>query len=124
MARTSSSDFLSFFSIWIAEVPDEQYGCAAAAAGLTALPQATISFSTSRARPQMTGPLISLAMVDTDSKSPGDEIGNPASMTSTLSRASCRAMRTFCLTERLDESDCSPSRSVVSNMKIFSFFMM
>jgi len=43
--------------------------------GLDRLAQVRMSFSTARARPQMIGPLTSRAMVSTDSKSPGEEMG-------------------------------------------------
>ena len=44
----------------------------------------------------MTGPRTAFAIAWTDSKSPGEEAGNPASMMSTLSASSCRAISTFC----------------------------
>src|SRR4030095_10937173 len=54
----------------------------------------------------------------TDSKSPSDDAAKPASMTSTPSFSSWRAMTTFCSTVMLAPGDCSPSRKVVS--KIFT----
>ena len=51
--------------------------------------------SGSRASPQTTGPLTVRAIACTASKSPGEVIGNPASITSTPSRASWRAISTF-----------------------------
>ncbi len=94
-ARISSGVRRSFFSRWMVEVPMKVW-MRGRSAGLTALAQVRMSFSTARARPQMTGPLISRAMVSTDSKSPSDEMGKPASITSTCKVASCRAMRIFC----------------------------
>tara|TARA_Y100000031_G_C7956892_1_gene264125 strand:- start:287 stop:475 length:189 start_codon:yes stop_codon:yes gene_type:complete len=49
---------------------------------------ASISFLRARASPAIVAPLTSLAMVFTASKSPGEAIGKPASMTSTFKRAS------------------------------------
>ncbi len=71
-----------------------------------------------RARLQMTGPSTSFAMRRMASKSPGELKANPASITSTPSRANCRAIDTFSSTFMLAPGDCSPSRSVVSKMVI------
>ena len=69
-----------------------------------------------RASPQMTGPSTSRAIACTDSKSPGEVIGKPASITSTPSRASWWAISSFsCLFSEMP-GDCSPSRSVVSKI--------
>ena len=70
-----------------------------------------------RARPQMTGPSTSREMACTDSKSPGEVIGKPASMTSTPRRASCWAISSFSCWFREMPGDCSPSRRVVSNTR-------
>ncbi len=48
-----------------------------------------------RARPAITGPRTCSAISLTLSKSPGEAIGNPASITSTPSSASASAMRSF-----------------------------
>ena len=69
-----------------------------------------------RARPQITGPLMVLAIASTLSKSPTEAIGNPASITSTPNSASAPAMRNFSRKFIEKPGDCSPSRSVVSNM--------
>ena len=69
-----------------------------------------------RARLQITGPSTSAPILLMDSKSPGELMANPASMTSTPSRASCFARVIFSSTFMLAPGDCSPSRSVVSNM--------
>src|SRR6266508_1162311 len=50
------------------------------------------------------------------SKSPGDETAKPASITSTPSRSSCRAISAFSSGRRAMPGDCSPSRSVVSKI--------
>ena len=69
-----------------------------------------------RARPQITGPSTLRAIASTASKSPGEVIGKPASITSTPSRASCWAISTFSWVLSEIPGDCSPSRSVVSKM--------
>lgn len=53
----------------------------------------------------------------TASKSSGEAMGNPASMMSTPRRASWRAMSSFSLLVSVAPGDCSPSRSVVSNIR-------
>ena len=55
-----------------------------------------------RASDAITGPCTSAAILDTDSKSPGDEAANPASITSTLSLASWDAMATLSSGESAD----------------------
>ena len=52
----------------------------------------------------------------TASKSPGEVIGNPASITSTPRRASCWAISSFSCVFSEIPGDCSPSRSVVSKI--------
>ncbi len=69
-----------------------------------------------RARPAITGPRTCSAISFTLSKSPGEAIGNPASITSTPSSASASAMRSFSCRFMEKPGDCSPSRSVVSKM--------
>src|SRR4051812_11463983 len=64
----------------------------------------------------MIGPWTSRAIARTASKSPGEAIGNPASMTSTPRRASCCAISSFSVVFSEMPGDCSPSRSVVSKM--------
>src|ERR1700689_1914903 len=83
---------------------------------LTACHAASMSCFEVRARPQMTGPSTSRAIACTDSKSPGEVIGNPASMMSTPRRASWWAISSFsCLFNEIP-GDCSPSRRVVSKI--------
>ena len=84
---------------------------------LIAFQAASMSWKPVRASPQMTGPCTSRAMASTASKSPGEAIGNPASMMSTPRRASCCAISTFsCLLSEMP-GDCSPSRRVVSKIR-------
>ena len=63
-----------------------------------------------------TGPETVRAIASTASKSPGEVIGKPASITSTPSRASCVAISTFSCVLSEIPGDCSPSRSVVSKI--------
>jgi len=56
-------------------------------------------------------------MPRTAARSSGEAIGKPASITSTPSRASWRAMSSFSLLVSVAPGDCSPSRSVVSNTR-------
>src|SRR5262245_13922460 len=65
----------------------------------------------------MIGPCTSRAIVLTDSQSPRDAAGKPASMMSTPSSASARATRIFSGWLMLQPGDCSPSRSVVSKIR-------
>ena len=69
-----------------------------------------------RARPAMTGPSTVREIACTASKSPGEVIGKPASITSTPSRASCWAISSFSCVFSEMPGDCSPSRSVVSKI--------
>ena len=62
------------------------------------------------------GPATSRAIACTASKSPGEVIGKPASMTSTPSRASWWAISSFSCVFSEMPGDCSPSRSVVSKI--------
>ena len=75
-----------------------------------------MSRSLARHRPHTVESFTVLAMARTASKSPLDEAGNPASITSTRMRSSARAMRSF--SSRVIEAPglCSPSRMVVSKM--------
>src|SRR5690348_7862518 len=69
-----------------------------------------------RASPQMIAPCTSRATAFTDSQSPREAAGKPASITSTPSSASARATRSFSGCAMLQPGDCSPSRSVVSKI--------
>src|SRR5262245_45889493 len=77
----------------------------------------SMSSALQRARPAITGPSISRAIDWTDSQSPRDAAGNPASMMSTPSSASARATRSFSGCVMVQPGDCSPSRSVVSKIR-------
>src|SRR5207253_1410615 len=76
----------------------------------------SMSSKLQRARAQMIGPRTSRATACTDSKSPREAAGKPASMTSTPSSASARATRSVSGRVMLQPGDCSPSRSVVSKI--------
>ncbi len=82
----------------------------------TACQQASTSSKLARARPAMTGPFTSRAISETASRSPGEENGKPASMMSTFSFASWRAISSLSSMVKPTPADCSPSRSVVSKM--------
>src|SRR5580692_6621766 len=85
----------------------------------TACHAASMSCLLVRARPQITGwegLKSARAIACTDSKSPGEVIGKPASITSTPRRASWWAISSFsCLFKEIP-GDCSPSRRVVSKI--------
>ena len=70
-----------------------------------------------RASPAITGTVDRCrAIACTASKSPGEVIGKPASITSTPRRASCWAISSFSCVLSEIPGDCSPSRSVVSKI--------
>ncbi len=75
-----------------------------------------MSLSLARASEQTVESFTALAIARTASKSPLLEAAKPASITSTRSRSSCLAMRSF--SSRVIDAPglCSPSRSVVSKM--------
>src|SRR5439155_6022977 len=81
---------------------------------------ASMSCFFARARAAIGTERTSLATACTASRSPLDEIGKPASMTSTLSAASCLAIRIFSSVFIEKPGDCSPSRRVVSKMRTTS----
>ena len=114
-SRTCSDVMRSFICMWIGELAMKVW-TRPDLAPLSASPARRTSDSLARARPQTVLSWIACAMAFTDSKSPFDEAGNPASITSTFSRSSCLAMRIF--SSRVIDAPglCSPSRSVVSNM--------
>src|SRR5215469_16127159 len=86
------------------------------AAGSSARNAASTSSCFARASAATRHSLISLATARTASRSPGDAIGNPASITSTPNCSSCRASLSFSSRFIENPGDCSPSRSVVSNI--------
>src|ERR1700730_4049257 len=85
-------------------------------ASLTAFAADSMSANCVRASPAITGPSTWRAIPWTASKSPGEAIGKPASITSTPSRASCWAISSFSDAFSEIPGDCSPSRSVVSKI--------
>ena len=95
-------------------------------ASRTASQAASMSAACARARPATiggatgpspTGSTTVRAIVWTASKSPGEVIGKPASITSTPSRASCWAISSFSAVFSEMPGDCSPSRRVVSKIR-------
>src|SRR5918997_67675 len=86
-ALTSSRVDISWCSMWMSEVETKVW-MRGRAASRTASAARSMSAAWTRASPAMTGPSTSRAIARTASKSPGDAIGNPASMTSAPSRAS------------------------------------
>src|SRR5947207_10768613 len=90
------------------------------AASLSASQARSTSSSLARASAAITGRRISALMALTASKSPCEAMGNPASRMSTPRRSSWRAISSFSSRFMLQPGDCSPSRNVVSKMKIFS----
>ncbi len=101
--------------MWMGEVARKVWmrGRSAAARASAA---ASMSFSTARASAAIVGPFTWPAMSLHPSNWCGEEMGKPASITSTPSRASCTAISSFCSTLIDAPGDCSPSRSVVSKM--------
>ena len=76
----------------------------------------SIASASAWARAQIADPFTSSAIRRTASKSPCEATGKPASMTSTPSFSSCRAISSFSSILRVAPGACSPSRSVVSKM--------
>ncbi len=112
---TSSRVVCSWCSIWMSEVEMKVWILGRAASEI-ASQAASMSALWVRARPQITGPSTRRAISCTASKSPGEVIGNPASITSTPRRASCWAISTFSCVLSEMPGDCSPSLRVVSKM--------
>ena len=75
-----------------------------------------MSLSSALASEQMVESLTALATALTASKSPGEAMANPASMTSTRIFSNTLAMRTFSSLVIEAPGDCSPSRKVVSKI--------
>ena len=92
--------------------------------GLAAISNASqhreISFSMALASPATVTERISLATWRTDSKSPSEAMGNPASMTSTRSDSNWWASFNFSSRFMLHPGDCSPSLKVVSKICMVS----
>jgi len=113
----SSFAILSLWSRWILLVATKTW-IRCRSAPLTAACTFSISPALQRARPQIIGPKSASAIALTDSKSPGDAAGKPASITSTLRSDRALATLSFSPSVMLQPGACSPSRSVVSKMRI------
>ena len=86
----------------------------------------SISFCTARVRAQIVGHVTAFDISTTLLKSPGLEIGNPASITSTPNASSAFATCIFSTVFSWQPGTCSPSRSVVSkinNLSDISFYL-
>jgi hypothetical protein len=114
-ASTSSGVFLIWYFMCTALVLMKVW-MRGFSATFTASQAAWMSFSMARARPATRGPLTSSAMALTASKSSGEAMGKPASMMSTPSFESWRAISSFSALFSVAPGACSPSRSVVSKM--------
>ena len=114
-SSTCSGVIRSFICMWIGELAMNVW-MRIDFAGRSASPARRMSFSLARASPHTVLSRIAFAMSCTASKSPLDDAGKPASITSTRSRSSWRAMRVF--SSRVIDAPglCSPSRNVVSKM--------
>ena len=86
-------------------------------AGLIAAPQRSMSASPVRDRPQITDLSERRAISATDSKSPSEAAGKPASIMSTPISSSNSATSSFSSNVMVAPGHCSPSRKVVSKMK-------
>lgn len=117
-ARTSARLIFNLYSICTSLVAKKICICGETAS-LSASSARSISPSTQRASPVTEQCLIAFAMALTHSKSPGEEIGKPASITSIPSFSSCKAIWIFSFTSKLTPGVCSPSLSVVSKNWIF-----
>ena len=76
----------------------------------------SISFSTARVSAQIVGSDTAFDISSTELKSPGLEIGKPASMISTPKASSNLATSIFSVVFNWQPGTCSPSRKVVSKM--------
>ena len=116
---TCSGVMRSFFSMCSALVAMKVW-MRARAAPLSASAARAMSRSLARASEHTVASLMASAIALTAAKSPLDDAAKPASMTSTCSRSSCRAMRSFSSRVMEAPGDCSPSRKVVSKMMSLS----
>ena len=73
-----------------------------------------------RASPATATPRVRRAISLTAMRSPGEAAGKPASIMSTFSRTSCSATCIFSSVVIVAPGDCSPSRNVVSKIRITS----
>src|SRR6202140_846782 len=87
-------------------------------ASLTASQQASMSLMAARASPATASPFVRRAISLTAARSPGDAAGKPASMMSTSRRTRLSATWSFSSVVKVAPGDCSPSRRVVSKIRI------
>ena len=78
----------------------------------------SISFCKDLERLATIGFLTAFEISLTDSKSPFEDIANPASIISTFKCSNCFAINNFSFKFMEQPGDCSPSLSVVSNIFI------
>ena len=119
-STTWSGCMRSFFSMWMGLVAMKVW-MRPDLAGLIAPPAAWMSRSLARASEHTVEFWIVSAIVRIASASPGLAAANPASITSTPSFSSWRAMRTFSSLVIDAPGLCSPSRKVVSKINKRSF---
>jgi len=118
-STTWSGCMRSFFSMWIGLVAMKVW-MRPDFAGVMASPAARTSRSLARASEQTVESCTIWAMALMASASPGLAAAKPASITSTPSFSSCRAMRIFSSLVMAAPGLCSPSRKVVSKMMSLS----
>src|SRR6266545_8221387 len=118
-ASTSSRDIRSIEVMWTSLVEMNTWSRARRASRMASQAR-SMSPSSARHSAAITEPFTDSAMRRTASNSPGDDAGNPASMTSTPSRASCSAISSFSAAVSAMPGACSPSRSVVSKNRTSS----
>ena len=82
-----------------------------------------MSLFTALVKPQIFEFLTNLEIFSTDLKSPGLDIGNPASITSTPNSSNCFAIESLVEESNLQPGTCSPSRKVVSNISTNSILL-
>ena len=115
----------SLYSMWISLVARKTWmrGCLAS---FTASHAASMSPFVQRAREATVAFSTTEAIVWTLLKSMGDAMAKPASITSTPSFSSWRAISIFSFKFMLQPGDCSPSRRVVSKilMRFILFFLL
>ena len=114
-ASTSSGVIFSLASMWSGLVAINRW-MRGSAATRTASHAASISLVFARARDATVQSLTACEIARTDSKSAGEEIANPASITSTFIFSRHLATSIFSRTFMEHPGDCSPSRSVVSKI--------
>ena len=110
---------LNLYLIWLSLVPIPVW-IRLCLAYFKASAAQSISFSTARVRAQIVGQVTALEISTTELKSPGLEIGKPASITSTPSSSNCFATWIFSTVFNWHPGTCSPSRRVVSKINNLS----